>query len=101
MTRALELASLVVAEFMEVGIEACRLSDRRGREEVEAATAALAGEAFGATSATGAGGIREGECRALSLGRRIFNVGVASGLRSTIVAEAAGPFAVGGVTGLA
>lgn len=88
LTRALELASLVVAEFMEVGIEACRLSDRRGREEVEA-TATFAGEAFGATSATGAGGISEGEFRALSRGRRIFNVGVASGLRSTTAVEVA------------
>lgn len=89
LTRALELASLVVAEFREVGIEACRLSDRRGREEVEAATATLAGEAFGAASTTGAGGMREGEFRALSLGRRILSVGVASGLRSTAVVEVA------------
>ena len=89
MALELEPVSLVVAEIMDPDIDVCLLSERRGREDVEAVEAALVGEAFGAESAAGVCDTSEGECRALNLGRRIFRVGVASVLCSPAVAEVA------------
>ena len=91
-----EPASLTDAEFREVGMDAWRRRERRGRV-VTVEAAGLVGETLDASSAESL--VAEGELKAPSLGRRILRVGVASDL---VPAGAIGvwPFTVGGVQGL-